>query len=122
MSDHPVPPRDLTAPAAGRLTALTARLTADLDRGAWTPGTLERLLTTRLLVATAGDGQFTRERVRETLEEGSMALLHAGGGRLARLLGEVWDLAAGPGADGEAALTAVTPLLERVAGTAGPAA
>jgi len=106
---------DRHTPAAERLTLLTADLAENLDQGVWAPGPLERTLADRLLVACAGDGQFTPARVRETLVEGSVALAYAGGGRLARLLAQVWEVTTYPAPDAGPALSAVMPLLEHVA-------
>jgi hypothetical protein len=104
-------------PAVERLAELTAVLGADLDQGRWAPGPLERALAGRLLVACAGDGQFTPARLRETLWEGSVALTHAGGGRLARLLAELHEVTAHPDpqADRDPAPAGAARLLERVA-------
>ncbi|MFB7505895.1 MULTISPECIES: hypothetical protein [Streptomyces] len=118
MPHHSVAPRTVLerhTSAAERLTSLTAALAEDLDRGVWTPAPLERVLATRLLVACAGDGQFTPARVRETVVEGSVALTYAGGGRLARLLAQVWEVTTHPTPDAEPALPAVMALLEHVA-------
>ncbi|MFF4354482.1 hypothetical protein [Streptomyces sp. NPDC001530] len=103
--------------ALERLASLTADLGADLDRGAWTPGPLERALAGRLLVACAGDRQFTPARLRETLWEGSVALAYAGGGRLARLLAELHEVTTYPAtdADRDPALSDAARLLERTA-------
>ncbi|WP_346186524.1 hypothetical protein [Streptomyces osmaniensis] len=98
-----------------RLTALSAALTQDLDRGAWAPGALERTLAARLLVACAGDGQFTPVRLREILWEGSLALTYAGGGRLAHLLADLHEATAHPVPGADAALAGAARLLERVA-------
>ncbi|MET7694908.1 hypothetical protein ABZT06_44550 [Streptomyces sp. NPDC005483] len=104
-----------------RLTALSAALTEDLDRGAWVPGPLERTLAARLLVACAGDGEFTPVRLREILWEGSVALPHAGGGRLARLLAALHEATAHPGPDSGVELASAERLLERVAQEPEPA-
>ncbi len=101
--------------AAERLTTMTAALAEDLGRGTWCPGPLERALSSRLLVACAGDGQLTPVRLRETLWEGSVALTHAGGGRLARLLAGLCAVTEHPAPDDEPALSAALRLLERVA-------
>lgn len=111
----PQDPRDPSVPAADGLSALTTQFAHDLDGGAWVPGPLEQTLADLLLVSAAGDGQFSPARVRDALEEGSMALIHAGEGRLARLLAEVWRTASNPRPGDDAALSAVLPLLERVA-------
>ncbi|MET7694446.1 hypothetical protein ABZT06_42035 [Streptomyces sp. NPDC005483] len=108
--------------AVERLAELTAVLGADLDQGRWAPGPLERALAGRLLMACAGDGQFTPVRLRETLWEGSVALTYAGGGRLTRLLSALHEVTAQPApqADGETSSAAAEELLERIAaGTAG---
>ncbi|MFJ5035586.1 hypothetical protein ACIQB5_48075 [Streptomyces sp. NPDC088560] len=118
MSHYPVAPRTVLerhTSAAEQLTSLTAALAEDLDRGVWAPGPLEQVLAARLLVACAGDGQLTPARVREAVVEGSVALAYAGGGRLARLLAQVWEVTAHPAPDAEPALSAVMPLLEHVA-------
>jgi hypothetical protein len=101
--------------AVERLDELTAALAEDLDEGRWAPGALERTLASRLLVACAGDGQFTPARLRETLWEGSVALAYAGGGRLARLLAQLCAVTAHPAPDAEPELSAGARLLERVA-------
>ncbi|MFI6876265.1 hypothetical protein ACIBL6_22820 [Streptomyces sp. NPDC050400] len=107
--------------AVERLTALTAALAVDLDRGVWTPGPLERTLTARLLLACAGDGHLTPVRVRDTLNDGSVALTYVNEGRLARLLAqllEVTDRAvpdAAPVPDAAAAEADAARLLARVA-------
>ncbi|MBE8478448.1 hypothetical protein [Streptomyces justiciae] len=109
--------------AVERLASLTVGLGADLDQGAWAPGPLERTLAGRLLVACAGDGQFTPERVRETLWEGSVALAYTGGGRLARLLAELHEVTShtAPYAVRRSALSQAAHLLERTAaGVPGP--
>lgn len=115
---------DAVAPAAvprrntsevERLVELTAVLAEDLDEGRWAPAALERTLASRLLVACAGDGQFTPVRLRETLWEGSVALAYAGGGRLARLLAQLCAATAHPAPDAEPALSAGARLVERVA-------
>ncbi|MEV7074775.1 hypothetical protein ACIQJT_26360 [Streptomyces sp. NPDC091972] len=98
-----------------RLPALLAALTADLDQGVWAPGPLERTLAARLLVACAGDGQFTPVRLREILWEGNVALSHTGGGRLARLLAALHEVTARPGPGADVELADVARLLERVA-------
>ncbi|MFF7051763.1 hypothetical protein ACFY94_25730 [Streptomyces griseorubiginosus] len=98
-----------------RLTALSTALTEDLDRGVWAPGPLERTLAARLLVACAGDGQFTPVRLREILWEGSVALTHAGGGRLARLLSELHEVTSHAGLDAGVELAGTARLLEQVA-------
>ncbi|MEW2512956.1 hypothetical protein [Streptomyces sp. NPDC046870] len=107
-------PRPHTS-AVERLGELTAALAEDLDGGRWAPGPLERTLASRLLVACAGDGQFTPARLRETLWEGSVALAYAGGGRLARLLARLSAVTTHPVPDAEPALSAGARLLERVA-------
>ncbi|MYT69058.1 MULTISPECIES: hypothetical protein [unclassified Streptomyces] len=109
----PLTPHD--ASPAERLTELTAALAADLDQGRWTPGPLERILVFRLLVATAGDGQLTSDRLRETLWEGNLALTTVGGGRLAQLLAELHDTSTRTAAEADAVRGAATVLLERVA-------
>ncbi|MGV9935254.1 hypothetical protein ACWDY4_32530 [Streptomyces olivaceoviridis] len=101
--------------AVERLGELTAALAEDLDEGRWAPAALERTLASRLLVACAGDGQFTPARLRETLWEGSVALPYAGGGRLARLLAQLCTVTAQPTPDAGPALSAGARLLERVA-------
>lgn len=101
--------------AVERLTFLTAALAEDLDHGSWAPGPLERTLVSRLLVACAGDGQFTPVRLRETVWEGSVALTYAGGGRLARLLAQLCEVTTHPAPDAEHALSAASRLLERAA-------
>ncbi|WP_193783244.1 hypothetical protein [Streptomyces sp. E5N91] len=101
--------------ATERLTTATAALADDLARGAWLPGPLEQSLSSRLLVACAGDGQFTPVRLRETFWEGSVALTYAGGGRLARLLHGLYEVTEHPAADTEPALSAALRLLERIA-------
>ncbi|MGW0812845.1 hypothetical protein ACWD00_06265 [Streptomyces viridiviolaceus] len=101
--------------AVERLTTVTAALEEDLGQGAWCPGPLERALSSRLLVACAGDGQLTPVRLRETLWEGSVALTYAGGGRLARLLSGLCAVTEHPAPDDEPALAAALRLLERVA-------
>ncbi|KMS67436.1 MULTISPECIES: hypothetical protein [Streptomyces] len=115
---------DAVAPVAGlrrhtsaveRLDELTGALAEDLDEGRWAPAALERTLASRLLVACAGDGQFTPARLRETLWEGSVALTYAGGGRLARLLAQLCAVTAHPAPHAEPALSAGARLLERVA-------
>ncbi|MFF4763391.1 hypothetical protein [Streptomyces sp. NPDC001276] len=103
------------APAVVRLTSLTSAFVEDLDRGRWTPGPLERTLAARLLLACAGDGQFTPTRVRETLLDGSVALTYAGEGRLARLLGRLLEVTTHPAPDADSALDDVARLLERAA-------
>ncbi|SNX88367.1 hypothetical protein SAMN06272735_8811 [Streptomyces sp. TLI_55] len=120
MSHDTVAPRAVPhrhTSAAGRLAELTAVLGADLDQGHWAPGPLERALAGRLLVACAGDGQFTPVRLRETLWEGSVALTYAGGGRLTRLLSALHEEAAhpAPGDDRDHAAAGAARLLERVA-------
>ncbi|PWI15342.1 hypothetical protein DI272_15095 [Streptomyces sp. Act143] len=109
------PERHLSA--MERLTSLTAGLGADLDQGAWVPGPLERTLAGRLLVACAGDGQFTPDRLRETLWEGSVALAYAGGGRLAGLLAGLHEVTshAAPHAVRHPVLSEAARLLERTA-------
>ncbi len=104
-----------------RLTALTAALADDLDQGLWTPGPLERTLAARLLVAGAGDGQFTPARLYETLWEGSVALAYAGGGRLARLLAHLHEVTTHSAPDADSALSDASRLLERVAQDLAPA-
>ncbi|CAM5526120.1 MULTISPECIES: hypothetical protein [Streptomyces] len=101
--------------AVERLDELTAALAEDLDEGRWAPAALERTLASRLLVACAGDGQFTPARLRETLWEGSVALPYAGGGRLARLLAQLCAVTAHPAPGAEPALSTGARLLERVA-------
>ncbi|MGP4013878.1 hypothetical protein [Streptomyces sp. 4N124] len=98
-----------------RLTALTSALADDLDQGFWAPGSLERTLAARLLVACAGDGQFTSARLYETLWEGSVALTYAGGGRLARLLAHLHEVTTHPAPDAASALSDASRLLKRVA-------
>ena len=108
---------DTAAPstAVERLASLTAALATDLDQGAWLPGPLERALAGRLLLACAGDGQFTPDRLRETLWEGSVALAHTGGGRLARLLAELYEVTTSsvPYAVQHSVLSEAVRLLER---------
>ncbi|MFD8565688.1 hypothetical protein [Streptomyces sp. NPDC059639] len=112
---HDAPPLDpQTPPPAQRLGELTATLAADLDRGRWTPGPLERILVFRLLVATAGDGQLTTDRLRDTLWEGNLALTTIGGGRLARLLAELHDTGNASAPEVDSVRRAATELLERV--------
>ncbi|WP_338704210.1 hypothetical protein V2W30_40640 (plasmid) [Streptomyces sp. Q6] len=98
-----------------RLASLIADLGADLDQGVWVPGPLERTLAGRLLVACAGDGQFTPDRLRETLWEGNVALAYTAGGRLARLLTELHEVTAhsAPYAVRHPVLPEATRLLER---------
>ncbi|MEW2489898.1 hypothetical protein [Streptomyces sp. NPDC048411] len=118
MSHDAVAPLTLLerhTPTVERLTFLTAALAEDLDRGDWAPGPLERTLTSRLLVACAGDGQFTPVRLRETLWEGSVALTYAGDGRLARLLAQLCEVTSHSAPDAEHALSAASRLLERAA-------
>ncbi|MFF4836316.1 hypothetical protein [Streptomyces sp. NPDC001315] len=102
-------------PAVARLTSLTSVFVEDLDRGSWTPGPLERTLAARLLLACAGDGQFTPFRVRETLLDGSVALTYAGGGRLARLLAQLLEVTTHPAPGADSALDDAARLLERAA-------
>ncbi|MEU6840399.1 hypothetical protein ABZ930_00825 [Streptomyces sp. NPDC046716] len=109
----PATPRE--TPPAQRLTELTVSLAADLDRGRWTPGPLERILVLRLLTAAAGDGRLTTDRLRETLWEGNLALTTVGGGRLARFLGALHDDSRCPAPERAPGRTAATELLERVA-------
>lgn len=90
-------------------------LTQDLQDGTWIPGPLERTLAGRLLTACAGDGQLTRERVRATLEDGSIAITYAGGGRLAWLLAQLMDEAKEPVAVDLHASAAALSLLNQVA-------
>ncbi|MFC9916514.1 hypothetical protein [Streptomyces sp. NPDC059862] len=104
-----------------RLTSLTAALAEDLDHGVWAPEPLERTLAARLLLACAGDGQFTPARLRETLWEGSVALTYAGGGRLARFLAHLYEVTTHPAPDTDFALSDASRLLERVAQDAAPA-
>lgn len=104
-------------PAVERLAELIAALGADLDQDRWTPGPLERALAGRLLVACAGDGQFTPVRLREILWEGSVALTYAGEGRLAHLLAALHEVSAQPApqADRDTSSGGAAQLLERVA-------
>ncbi|MFF2732240.1 hypothetical protein ACFVS9_30570 [Streptomyces sp. NPDC058008] len=101
--------------AVPELAALTAALSEDLDQGAWVPGPLERVLASRLLVACAGDGQFTPARLRETIWEGSVALTYAGDGRLVRLLADLCAVSTHPVPEAEPVLSAAARLLERTA-------
>lgn len=108
-------------PAVERLAELTAALGADLE-GRWAPGPLERALAGRLLVACAGDGQFTPVRLREVLWEGSVALTYAGEGRLAHLLAALHEVSAQPApqAGRDTSSGGAAQLLERIAaGTPG---
>ncbi|WP_331737660.1 hypothetical protein [Streptomyces sp. NBC_00019] len=102
------------------LTSLTDALAKDLDQGLWAPGPLERTLAARLLVACAGDGQFTPARLYETLWEGSVALIYAGDGRLARLLAHLHEVTTHPAPDADSVLSDASRLLERVAQDAAP--
>ncbi|WP_372346714.1 hypothetical protein [Streptomyces sp. KL116D] len=101
--------------AVERLTALTAALAVDLDRGGWTPGPLERTLTARLLLACAGDGHLTPVRVRDTLSDGSVALTYVNEGRLARLLALLLEVTDRPVPDAAVAEADAARLLARVA-------
>ncbi|MEV7080896.1 hypothetical protein AB0N88_20545 [Streptomyces sp. NPDC093516] len=100
-----------------RLASLSADLRADLDQGEWVPGSLERTLAHRLLVACAWDGEFTPTRLREIVQDGSVALAYAGEGRLARLLAELHEVTSHAGSDvlGHPVLSEATRLLERTA-------
>ncbi|WP_345620883.1 hypothetical protein [Streptomyces ziwulingensis] len=118
MTDTTSPRRAGTphTPAAGTLAALTAVLTRDLTTGAWRPGPLERRLARHLLLASAGDGALTADRVRAALWEGDVALIHAGEGRLARLLAHLLAAAQAPaGPATEARDETARTLLERLA-------
>ncbi|MFJ2241779.1 hypothetical protein [Streptomyces sp. NPDC087859] len=109
-------------PAMERLAELTAVLGADLDQGRWAPGPLERSLAGRLLMACAGDGQFTPVRLREVLWEGSVALTYVGGGRLAHFLAALHEVSAHPApqADRDTSPGGAAELVERIAaGTPG---
>ncbi|KUN18591.1 hypothetical protein AQJ23_39675 [Streptomyces antibioticus] len=103
--------------AVERLASLTAGLGADLDQGTWVPGPLERTLAGRLLVACAGDGQFTPDRLQETLWEGSVALVYTGGGRLAHLMAGLHEVTshAAPQVACHPVLSEAASLLERTA-------
>ncbi|MFJ7495096.1 hypothetical protein ACIQZB_28630 [Streptomyces sp. NPDC097727] len=121
MSQDAVAPRAVLerhTSAVRRLTHLTVALAEDLDQGLWAPGPLEQALASRLLVACAGDGQFTLARLRETIWEGSVALTYAGGGRLPRLLAQLCEVTERPAPEAGPALSAAQRLLERTARTA----
>lgn len=106
---------DQQAPAVERLAALIPALADDLDRGVWSPGPLERLLAARLLLACAGDRQFTPVRVQETLRDGNVALTYAGEGRLAGLLALILEVTTHSAPEADPALADASRLLERVA-------
>ncbi|MFF4902780.1 hypothetical protein [Streptomyces sp. NPDC001068] len=112
--------QERSATSVERLGSLLPALAEDLGQGRWTPGPLERTLAARLVVACAGDGRFTPVRVRETLLEGSVALLYAGGGRFARLLARLIEVTGCSGADADAVLTEALALVERVARNRAP--
>ncbi|SOF02420.1 hypothetical protein SAMN05446589_9567 [Streptomyces sp. OV198] len=102
-------------PSVERLVSLVSALAEDLDQGLWGPGPLEQSLAARLMVACAGDGCFTPDRVRETLLAGSITLTYAGDGRLARLFAQLIEVTAHPASDADTALDEARRLVERVA-------
>jgi hypothetical protein len=82
-----------------RLAELVDALERDLAGGDWAPEPLERSLARRLLLACAGDGVLTAPRIRDTLWEGSMSLVHTNGGRLANLLAALFAVVEAAGSD-----------------------
>jgi len=84
------------------------------------PGPLEQTFPYRLLLACAGDRQLTPARLRETLWEGSVALMCTGGGRPARLLAGSCEVAEATAPDAGPVLCAALWLLERTARAGSP--
>ncbi|MET7518765.1 hypothetical protein ABZS88_36075 [Streptomyces sp. NPDC005480] len=112
---HAVPQAvvDPRTQAVERLASLTLSLADDLGQGVWPLGPLERMLAARLLLACAGDGQFTPVRVQEALLDGSVALTYVNEGRLARLLAKLLEVTTDPAPHADSALAATSRLLER---------
>ncbi|MFD3675611.1 hypothetical protein [Streptomyces sp. NPDC058613] len=79
---------DPTEPAAS-VGGLARDLDDDLTAGRWTPTHLDRSLARYLVVATAGDGQLTAERLRTALWEGGEPLLRQPDSRFASLLAQL---------------------------------
>ncbi|MCY0935177.1 hypothetical protein [Streptomyces sp. H34-S4] len=79
---------DRTEPAESASSAggSARELTDDLTAGRWTPTRLDRSLARYLVVASAGDGQLTAERLRAALREGGEPLLRQPDNRFASLL------------------------------------
>ena len=114
MTDTTLVRCEQDVPAADRLSELTAALAQDLAAGSWCPGPLERSLARRLLLASAGDGELTADRVRTVLWEGAVAVHHVGEGRLASLLGQLVAVAVARTPDAGAG-SGARLLLERIA-------
>ncbi|MEV1052908.1 hypothetical protein [Streptomyces sp. NPDC049887] len=106
------------APAGATPDALrrqVALLAEDMAGGRWVPSPLERRIAERLVLATAGDGQLTKTRIRAAFREGSCAFLQDNGGRLAALLGDLLPQVSGVGPAPQETLADAHALLTRVA-------
>lgn len=102
-TDHPEPASSVGGLARDLSDALTA--------GRWTPTHLDRSLAQFLVTASAGDGQFTQERLRTVLWEGGEPFLRQPDNRFASLLAQLTGTASIPN---DATVHAVHALLHRL--------